>query len=443
MVMPTGSQSLRQADDAVAGVHRGAAGSFAGVRGAGQRPPVNKSCLAERRLLGRMLEALGNPPLRLVLWDGEEVAGALAATVRVRILDRGALLRLVADPELHFGELYVAGRIEIPGDLAEAIEIIYRALPQQRLPGIREKLVAAFVGAADNAPPKAASNIHHHYDIGNDFYKLWLDERLVYTCAYYADPAASLEAAQLAKLEYVCRKLRLRPGETVVEAGCGWGALALHMARHHGVTVKAYNLSPQQIAYARERADAEGLRQQVDFIEADYREIRGRFDAFVSVGMLEHVGTAGYGELGALIDRCLAADGRGLIHSIGRDYPHGMNPWITRHIFPGACPPALSQMMAVFEPNGFSVLDIENLRLHYARTLEHWQERFERAAGTVTAMFDEAFVRAWRLYLAGSLAAFRSGDMQLFQVCFARSGCNRIPWSRRDLYAAGGDDGIL
>lgn len=410
---------------------------------AGQPESGKKAHIVDQLLISRMLDSLGNPPLRISLWDGQEITNAAATRSRLLIHDRGALLRLITDPEFHFGEMYVAGRIEVQGDLPEFLEIVYRALPRARQPGLREKLQTALNGRQHHRPATAASNIYHHYDIGNDFYKLWLDEQMVYTCAYFPDPAMSLEAAQVAKLDYVCRKLRLQPGERVVEAGCGWGALALHMARHYGVSVKAYNLSREQIAYARARAHSEGLNDRVTFIEGDYREIDGKFDAFVSVGMLEHVGISNYGELGAIMERCLSANGRGLIHTIGRDLPCDMNAWIERYIFPGACPPSLSQMMAIFEPHAFSIIDVENLRLHYAKTIEHWRQRFEKETDQVAEMFDPAFVRAWRLYLAGSLAAFRSGVMQLFQVTFSRSGSNQIPWSRRELYVAEGSNGVL
>jgi len=192
----------------------------------------------------------------------------------------------------------------------------------------------------------------------------------------------------------------------VVEAGCGWGALARHMAKHYGVTVKAYNISRQQLAYARDRARQEGLVGRVEYIEDDYRNIRGQYDAFVSVGMLEHVGVDNYPMLGAVAKKALRKHGRGLIHSIGRNRPGTMSAWIERRIFPGAHPPCLSEMMQIFEPNTFSVLDVENLRLHYARTLAHWLERFEANVDKVEAMTDPAFVRAWRLYLAGSMASF-------------------------------------
>ena len=399
--------------------------------------PANKVFAAEKLLLARMLESLGNPPLNLVLWNGEELARpGKPALARVLIRDRGAMLKLIAHPELGFGEMYAAGRIEVEGDLVDCLEAIYRAFPRTGNGQIAQKLLAPFTGPKRNTQPRARRNIHHHYDIGNEFYRLWLDREMVYTCAYFSDLAMPLEQAQVAKLDYVCRKLRLVPGETVFEAGCGWGALALHMARHYGAKVSAYNLSKEQIAYARERAQAEGLDGQVEFIEDDYRNVSGEFDAFVSVGMLEHVGIDDYPTLGAVIDRHLKSAGRGLIHTIGRDRPSPMTPWIERNIFPGARPPSLSQMMQIFEPFGFSVLDVENLRLHYARTLEHWLARYEANVEHVEQMFDSEFVRTWRLYLAGSLAAFRSGDMQLFQVSFNRSGQNRVAWTRQYLYTS-------
>jgi len=402
-----------------------------------RRARPGKVFSAEKLLLARMMESLGNPPLDLVLWDGQEIVSrGKPPLARVLIRDRGALLKLIANPELGFGEMYTAQRIEVQGNLVDCLEAIYRALPRSDHGQTAKKLLAPFNGALRNTQPKARRNIHHHYDIGNDFYKLWLDRHMVYTCAYFPSQTLGLEEAQTAKLDYVCRKLRLTPGETVLETGCGWGALALHMAKNYGAIVKAYNISEEQIIYARERARAEGVDGRVQFIEDDYRNAEGEYDAFVSVGMLEHVGVELYHALGAVIDRNLKDTGRGLIHSIGRDYPSPMTPWIERNIFPGACPPSLAQMMRIFEPFGFSVLDVENLRLHYARTLEHWLARYEANIERVAQMFDAAFVRAWRLYLAGSLAAFRSGDMQLFQVSFARSGQNRIPWTRHHLYVS-------
>src|SRR5262249_22917399 len=192
---------------------------------------------------------------------------------------------------------------------------------------------------------RSRENIHRHYDLGNDFYSLWLDERMAYTCAYFPTPTSSLEEAQLAKMEHVSRKVWLRPGERVIEAGCGWGSLALHMARHHGVYVTAYNISEEQVAYARERARAEGLDRRVADRLDEHRHVSGTYDAFVSVGMLEHVGDENYAALGRVIDRCLPAHGRGLVHSIGRVQRRPMDPWIQRHIFPGSYSPTLQEMV--------------------------------------------------------------------------------------------------
>ncbi|MCG6933326.1 MAG: cyclopropane-fatty-acyl-phospholipid synthase family protein [Gallionella sp.] len=388
----------------------------------------------ERFLVAKMLHAFGDPPIDVVLWNRQTIPSRSGnAVARVLIRDRGALFRLVADPELNFGELYSAERIEVRGNLLNFLEAVYKGWP---LPGQNriDSLLAPINDARRNSLSGSRRNIHHHYDIGNDFYKLWLDERMLYTCAYFPTRDSSLEEAQLAKMDHVCRKMRLQPGEKVVEAGCGWGSLAMHMAKHYGVTVSAYNISSEQIAYARERSKAEGLDSQVEFIEDDYRNVRGEYDAFVSVGMLEHVGTSHYRELGGIIDRSLKDNGRGLIHSIGLNYPRPMDPWTERHIFPGACPPSLAQMMQIFEPFDFSVLDVENLRLHYAKTLEHWLQRYEANVDRVMDMFDPRFVRAWRLYLAGSMTSFKTGLMQLFQVSFARADNNQIPWTRDYLY---------
>jgi cyclopropane-fatty-acyl-phospholipid synthase len=278
-------------------------------------------------------------------------------------------------------------------------------------------------------------NIHHHYDIGNDFYRLWLDQQaLQYTCAYYTDKSMTIEQAQQAKMHHVCRKVWLKADDEVVEAGSGWGGFALFMAKNYGAKVRSFNISKEQVAYAREWARREGLEDRVEFIEDDYRNISRQHDVFVSIGMLEHVGAGNYVELGQVMNRALRSEGRGLIHTIGRDRTGTLNAWIDRRIFPGAYPPTLLEMMSIFEPNGFSVLDAENLRLHYAKTLEAWLERYETEVDAVRDMFDEAFVRAWRLYLTGSIGAFLTGSLQLFQVAFARSGVNNIPWTREHIY---------
>ncbi|MBS0365561.1 MAG: class I SAM-dependent methyltransferase [Proteobacteria bacterium] len=390
----------------------------------------------ESWLLGKLRRVLGNPPVAFEVRGGSQVGPEAEAPVaRVIFADRATLTSILADPWVRFGDAYSEGTVEIAGDLVAMLETVYRAgsisarsgsLWRRARSALRRHRVNSLAGSRDN--------IHHHYDIGNPFYALWLGETMAYTCAYYPAAQATLDEAQFAKMDLVSRKLQLKAGESVVEAGCGWGALALHMARHYGVRVRAFNISKEQVAWAREQAARAGLAGQVEYIEDDYRNISGHYDAFVSVGMLEHVGVANYSTLGQVARRCLGNRGRGLIHSIGRNYPAPLQPWIERRIFPGAYPPALSEMSQIFEPWNLSILDVENLRLHYARTLHDWLARFDAAAARVRAMFDAKFERMWRLYLAGSEAAFTTGTLQLFQVVFAPGESNDVPLTRAHLF---------
>ncbi|GFE58800.1 cyclopropane-fatty-acyl-phospholipid synthase family protein [Geobacter sp. AOG1] len=391
-------------------------------------------------LVNKFLQAIGEPALRVVLWDGKEIVppGSKPAVGMV-IRNRATLWRLLANPLLHFGDDYSTGRIEIEGGLVAFMETVYRTMDNtSKFRRVPDPLAYRRNQPRLNSLLGSQHNIHHHYDIGNAFYQLWLDAEMLYTCAYFPDPAVSLEEAQTAKMDLVCRKLCLQAGQTVVEAGCGWGSLARYMARRYGVNVRAYNISREQIAFARQRAKAEGVERQVEYIEDDYRNITGTYDAFVSVGMLEHVGPDHYRELGTVIDRSLRDEGIGLIHTIGQNIATPMSPWFLKRIFPGSYPPTLREMMDLFEPWEFTVLDVENLRLHYAKTCEHWLERFERNRGQVQEMFDESFVRAWRLYLSGCIANFTIGTLQLFQVVFSRPTNNNVPQTRSHLIAPAG-----
>jgi cyclopropane-fatty-acyl-phospholipid synthase len=397
---------------------------------------VGKSSRFERWMLKSVLKLCGDPAIRVVLWDGEAVCTSAAPPIgSVVIRDRATLRRMALQPIVAFGDGYGESHIDIEGNLVDVLCAMSSAVDQRRPDGV--------VGRIFNPRPKlhrphtidaSRDSVYRHYDLGNSFYKLWLDENLSYTCAYFSTPNLSLEAAQIAKFDHICRKLRLRPGDRVIEAGCGWGGLALHMAKRYGVTVRAFNLSHEQIVHARDWAKSLALDDRVEFVEDDYRNITGTCDAFASVGMLEHVGLENYRELGRVIDGVLTPAGRGVIHSIGRNAPMPLDPWIDKRIFPGAYPPALSEMMQIFEPWQMSVLDIENIRLHYVCTLRHWLERYEKSLDEIVRMFDVRFARMWRLYLAGSIAAFSVGSLQLFQVVFTRAANNDLPWTRAYMY---------
>lgn len=385
------------------------------------------------------LRAMKPAPIAVELWDGSRLYEAEGEPeIITRIKTRRALWGLLTNPDLNFGDRFSDGSIEIEGDLYRFIELASLYKPDIVAENSAFSRLQAVLGKGRprlNTLSGSRVNVHHHYDLSNEFYGLWLDkDHMQYTCAYYPSTDLTIEQSQAAKLHHVCRKLQLKEDDEVIEAGCGWGGLARFMAREYGARVRAYNISHQQIVFAREKARAQGLEDRVEYIEDDYRNASGGCDVFVSVGMLEHVGVINYPALGAMIDKCLRPDGRGLIHCIGRNSPRLMNRWIEKRIFPGAYPPTLKEMAAIFEPYNFSVLDVENLRLHYALTLEHWLERFEENVATVRELFDERFVKAWRLYLTGSIAAFRLGDLQLFQVVFNRGDSNKVPMTREHLY---------
>lgn len=400
-----------------------------------ETPAIRESGGFECWLLRRLLDAIGNPPIVIELWDGRAVhPGRTTPQATLRFTDRSTLWKVLSDPQFQFCEGYSDGCVEVSGNVLEMLRILDAALLRRQGAGFRGQGFSRWLRPRRrNTLRGSRENIHRHYDIGNEFYKLWLDEQLVYTCAYFERPEMSLEEAQVAKLDHVCRKLQLQPGDTVIEAGCGWGALSLHMARKYGTRVKAFNISREQVQYARARAEDEGLADRVEFIEDDWRNITDPCDAFVSVGMLEHVGPENYETLGSVIQRSIGANGRGLIHSIGSNTPRRLDKWTERRIFPGAHTPSLSEMSQIFEPHGFSILDVENLRLHYARTLIEWLDRYERNVDKVREMFDERFVRMWRLYLSASIAAFETGWLQLFQVVFAPGTSNAVPMTRGHL----------
>jgi cyclopropane-fatty-acyl-phospholipid synthase len=395
-------------------------------------------------LLQKIYDSIGAPNIGIAMGDREPYPTDIDDRVAtVRVDGWWTLASLLLNPEIGFGEGYRNGRIDVQGDLVQFLETTIASMPESA-PGWCARLSSRWLYWLQvNTRRGSARNIHHHYDLSADFYKLWLDAKLVYTCAYFPEANATLERAQIAKMDHLCRKLQLQPGEHVIEAGCGWGALALHMARHYGVQVTAFNISHEQISVARDRAKREGLEKFVEFVEDDYRNISGHYDAFVSVGMLEHIGRHNYETLGRVIHRTIGEQGRGLLHFIGRNRPHAFSPWIRKRIFPGAFAPSLAQSLEVLESWNFSVLDVENLRLHYARTLEFWLERFERAWDSVVNMYDLEFARAWRLYLAGSMAAFRVGNLQLFQIVFAGANCRQVPWTRAHLYTEARDENDL
>jgi cyclopropane-fatty-acyl-phospholipid synthase len=277
---------------------------------------------------------------------------------------------------------------------------------------------------------QAQKNAAHHYDLSDTLYDLFLDLDRQYSCAYYPTPDISLEDAQANKKRHLAAKLLLEPGQKVLDIGCGWGGLAIYLAREADVSVTGLTLSIEQLKVAERRAAAAGVADRVKFVLRDYREERGVYDRIVSVGMFEHVGVPHYKAFFRTLKGLLAEDGVALLHSIGRmDGPATTNPWIRKYIFPGGYAPSLSEVVPVVEKVGMWMTDVEILRLHYAETLKEWGARFQRNRDRIKALYDERFCRMWEFYLAGSEAAFRWGGHLNFQMQLAKR-VDAVPLTR-------------
>lgn len=378
----------------------------------------------------------------------QRFGSAAGPAVRVQLRNRATLRRLVLDPELALGECYMEGALSIEGDdLQGFLALIVRnglrahdmSLPARLLAGLRH-----LRRRLDQANPAGTSrrNVAHHYNLTPELYDLFLDTDRQYSCAYFPDPHLSLEAAQRAKTAHIGRKLLLTPGMRVLDIGCGWGGLALALARDHGAEVTGITLSREQLEIARARAAAAGLASRVRFELMDYRAVTGQFDRIVSVGMFEHVGAPNFHSYFKTVRARLVDDGVALIHTIGRTAPpNATNPWIAKYIFPGGYVPSLSEIAVAVEDTGLRVGDIECLRLHYALTLRHWFDRFSAQAARAEALKDRRFVRMWRFYLAASEQTFRHGPQDVFQLQLCRRA-DAVPITRDYLYAAQSEPGL-
>ena len=379
-------------------------------------------------------------PLRLRLWDGHEFNFGPTPSVTIVVKDP-TLVAQFTHPSLDLlGSAFVEGRLELEGSISEAIRVC-------------DELSQALVDDDENTPPprvyhdKAtdAESISYHYDLSNDFYQLWLDHDMAYSCGYFETGEESLDEAQQAKFRLLCRKLRLKPGEYLLDVGCGWGGLARFAAREYGVKVFGITLSKEQLKLARERVNAEGLQDKVDLQLLDYRDLPqdGRFDKIVSVGMFEHVGHANLREYCEILSRAVREGGLVMNHGItskhtdGRQVGRGAGDFIDRYVFPNGELPHLSMMTAEISEAGLEVVDVESLRLHYARTLEHWSQRLEQKLDAAAKQVPEQALRIWRLYLAGCAYAFAHGWINIDQILATKphaDGSLELPPTRADIY---------
>jgi cyclopropane-fatty-acyl-phospholipid synthase len=380
-------------------------------------------------------------PVTVALWDGTRVP--LGAEQRVGIrLNSTSAARYLLRPSLEaLGEGYVEGHIDVDGRIDDVIavaEALARDADERQGRGRLPSWLARHTRRSDR---KA---IEYHYDVSNDFYALWLDPRMVYSCAYFDSPECDLASAQAAKLDHICRKLRLAPGERLLDIGCGWGAMAIHAARHYGVEALGITLSPKQCELATERVARAGLQGRVDIRLQDYRDVPGEavFDKISSIGMFEHVGLKNLPEYFSIVHRLLKPGGITLNHGITSSDPEsrsvglGAGEFIDRYVFPDGELPHVSLAIRTLSEAGLELVDAESLRRHYALTLRHWSDGFERNLPELERLAGEQRARIWRVYLAGCAHAFAKGWINIYQLLAIRSpdGASPLPLTRDYMY---------
>jgi cyclopropane-fatty-acyl-phospholipid synthase len=380
-------------------------------------------------------------PVKLVLWDGREVAFDKNPRVTVRLKDSRIASTLVRPSLLTLAEAYIDGEVEIEGDVGDAIrgaEAISRAIPK---PLFQSK------GPTNERHSRRDDReaIQHHYDVSNEFYQLWLDPRMVYSCAYFREETDSLEQAQVQKLDHICRKLRLQPGEKLLDIGCGWGALIMHAAKHYGVVATGITLSENQHRLAQERIQEQGLQDRCKVLLKDYRDMPGEgvFDKVASVGMFEHVGLRNLPVYFSVVRRLLKEKGLFLNHGITSSDVNnsavglGAGEFIGRYVFPKGELPHLHREIRDMSEQDFEVHDVESLRPHYERTLGFWSSAFERHFEEAVQASSERTARIWRIYLAGCAYAFEQGWISIYQVLAtrrAKPGRTALPLTRDWMY---------
>lgn len=395
-------------------------------------------CLAEN------IRAHGGQPLDLILPDGSRFNFGQVPRVVMAIRDP-ALLPALTHPTLGtLGEAFVDGRLDIDGDILSVITSAERLVAAGGSPATRRIPSSP----TNHTPTQDLDDIKHHYDVGNDFYRLWLDRRMVYSCAYFQTGEETIDAAQEAKLNHICRKLRLQPGERFLDIGCGWGGLIVHAAQQYGVHAVGITLSDNQFALAKERVRAAGLEHQIEVLLLDYRDAPARlgedaFDKIASIGMFEHVGRKNFSAYVGVARRLLRDRGLFMNHGIttpdadGRTVGSGVSDFMDKYVFPNTELPPLHTVIREMASQNFEVYDVESLRPHYARTLAHWSRRLERNLGAGRELVGERTLRVWRTYLAGSSLAFSKGWLNIYQVLASRqeaSGPTELPLTRSWMY---------
>ncbi|MES2069828.1 MAG: cyclopropane-fatty-acyl-phospholipid synthase family protein [Pseudomonadota bacterium] len=379
-------------------------------------------------------------PLRVELWNGKHFDLSQAPPkVIIRIPQASALSYLLTPSLSNLGSAYVDGKIDIVGKPSEIIsiggELASNTLKQ-------EGKFARIKRSLWHSKAKDAEAIRYHYDVSNDFYKLWLDENMLYSCAYFENGDEDLATAQLKKIDHILTKIRVRPGDRLLDIGCGWGALVIRAAQKYGARCVGVTLSENQAALAKQRVLEAGLGDQVEIRLQDYRDVTGTFDRITSVGMFEHVGLLNLRGYFDKIQSLLTEDGLAMNHGItstdadSGEAPYGGGEFIERYVFPHGELPHISLVLKSMQEGGLEALDVENLRRHYAKTCAIWADNFEQHAQQIQDIAGDKRYRIWRVYLAGCAYAFESDWISLYQVVCTKSGRTLAdqPWSRSYMY---------
>lgn len=379
-------------------------------------------------------------------WDGtKEKYGSGDKKFKLVLKNKRVINRILGGGSLGFGEEFMNGNILIEGDLQELIKMGYSQNYIDFNFSLKDKLKIFYnyltsLGTVINSK----KNVSYHYDIGNDFYSLWLDPTLTYSCAYFKKEDDSLERAQLNKYEHISKKLQLKKGETLVDIGCGWGGMMFYAAQNYGVKCEGYTLSAEQYNYLVDEIKKRKLTDSLKVYLKDYREARGKFDKFVSIGMFEHVGKKFHPVFFDVVKKILKPEGIGFLQTIGSSEDKPPDPWITKYIFPGGFIPALPAICHIMNQKDLVFFDIEDLRRHYAKTLDKWIERFEENIDEIRQVLTkllgsreraEEFLRRWRLYLNGSSVSFKVGNNCLYQITFSNGLNNQLPLTRNYIYS--------